>query len=81
MKKIAFAALVIFLCGCSMGREELRTLVTDPHYAQYQEKLDSLEESFLKKEITYAQYVEKKKEIDDSYAKEVQARENIIHAQ
>ena len=80
MKKLALLGMVLFLCGCNtVEGDQIKAWVTDPHYAQYQEKLDDLEQTYLKKEISYAQYLEQKKEIDDNYSKEVQEREDILH--
>ena len=78
MKKYLFIVAVFILVGCET--EQIKSFVRDPHYAQYQEKLDDLEQTYLKKEISYAQYLEQKKEIDDNYSKEVQEREDIIHS-
>ena len=77
--KRAFLIVFIFFCvGCET--EQIKSWVADPHYAQYQQKLDTLEQSYLHKEITYAQYLEQKKVIENTYSKEVQEREDIIHS-
>lgn len=85
MKKILFAVFITILAGCSAGQEKLKTyldepqaILKDPHYADYKEKADTLESSYLKKEITYAEYLEKKKELDENYDKEVQERTDKI---
>ena len=77
MRKYALIVAVVLLVGCET--EQIKSFVKDPHYTHYQESLDDLEQSYLKKEISYARYLEQKKEIDDNYAKEVQEREDIIH--
>ncbi len=79
MKTLLLIVLVLIFAGCVS--EQIQSLVADPHYASYQQKLDSVEQTYLRKEITYAQYLEKKKEIDEQYSKEVQKREQIIHGQ
>jgi len=74
--------LVLFFAGCSSSpTEDLKTLISDPHYGQYQQKLDDLEHQQLSGTISYAEYLERKKQLDEDYTKEVQDRETIIHGQ
>ena len=54
------------------------SIIKDPHFADYQKKLDKLESQYLNKEISYADYVAKKEELDNVYTKEVQERDEII---
>jgi len=79
MKKASFALLIFLLAGCTYGTEQIKTLVADPHYAKYQEKLNHLEKSYLDTNITYSEYLEKKQQLEDDYTKEVKEREDIIH--
>ncbi len=82
MRKMIIFFLTLFLMGCSYGEKllnEPEAIIKDPHYAQYQEKLDALEKSYLQKEITYAQYLEKKQQLDDIYTKEVRERTEVIY--
>ena len=73
------AVFMFLFLGCAYTKEELTTLVKDPHYAKHQGQLDELEKSYLDKKITYAEYLEKKKQLEENYDKEVKERENIIH--
>ncbi len=81
MSRVIMLVLIVALCGCSYGGDQFKSLVADPHFAQYKEKLDDLEHNRLAGTISYSEYVEKKKELDDTYAKEVEERENVIHGQ
>ena len=79
MNKGILLLLVLVFLGCSSSpTEQFKTLVSDPHYAQYKQKLDDLEHQQLSGAIGYAEYLERKKQIDEDYTKEVQERENII---
>ena len=77
------------IVGCTYaGERELRdyinepaTIVQDPHFGNYKEKLDALEKQYLEKEITYAQYLEQKTALDDQYTKEVEERNQKIMGQ
>ena len=77
------------IVGCTYaGERELRdyinepsTIVQDPHFGNYKEKLDALEKQYLEKEITYAQYLEQKTVLDDQYNKEVSERNQKIMGQ
>lgn len=80
MRILLIFLLVIFLTGCTYDEaKRLTTFMEDPHYAQYKKQLDSLEKSYLDKEISYAEYLRRKEQIDEQYTKEVQKRERIIH--
>ena len=79
MKKMTVVFMALFFFGCAYGGEQLETLVRDPHYAQYQEKLDALEKSYLHEQISYSEYIDKKKQLEDVYDKEVKEREDKIH--
>ncbi len=81
LKKNLLLLCVLFVVGCSYGKEYLEnpdTFIRDPHFTSYKKDLGTLESSYLKKEITYAEYVEEKDKIDQRYAKEVQERNSII---
>ena len=81
MKWIALSFL-FFLTGCAIYEEEpIKSIVADPHFSKYQEEMDTLESSYLGKEISYADYLAKKKELDEKYNKEVKEREDILHDQ
>lgn len=78
-KVMALCVFIVFAAGCSYGSEKLKTLLTDPDYSQYRERLDSLERSRLHGEISYPQYLEKKQQLDEDYARIIQEREQKIH--
>ena len=84
-RNFLFFLILAGLTGCSVGQEKLETylenpgtIIKDPHFAQYQQNLDSLESEYLAKKITYAEYLERKKELDEKYTKEVKERNEII---
>ena len=79
MKFFIMLFACLFLVGCEYGAEQVKTFVTDPHYARSQEELDSLEHSYLQGKISYPDYVAKKKQLEDKYTQEVKEREDIIH--
>lgn len=78
--------LVSVIAGCTYAGErelsdyinEPSTIIRDPHFANYKEKLDALEKQYLEKQITYAQYLEQKTVLDDQYNKEVEERNQKI---
>jgi hypothetical protein len=74
MQRLALLIIVFFVVGCSYGADRISSLVKDPDFAAYQEKMDNVESRYLHKEITYAQYLEQKKHLDDQYSKGVQHR-------
>ena len=79
MKKLLTLYLAILLAGCAtVGGEEVKNIVTDPHFAAYQKNLDDLESSHLKGEMNYVDYLKKKKQLEDDYNRGVKVRENII---
>ena len=85
MKKIIFVLSAVALLGCSTEQQRIEsywddpaTFLKDPHYAEYQEKMDSLESEYLSKKITYAEYVERKGKLEETYNKEVKERNDII---
>lgn len=80
--------MVLLCLGCAYESHEFqafidnsKTLLKDPHFAEYKEKRDDLEKEYLKKKITYSEYVEKREKLDLVYAKEVQERTKIIESQ
>lgn len=85
-KKMILLFLVSVLAGCTYAGErelsdyinEPATIVKDPHFANYKEKLDAIEKEYLEKKITYAQYLEQKTALDDQYTKEVKERDEKI---
>ena len=81
MKRLAGLILILFLTGCTLGVEDMGSLMKDPHYAQHQQALDDLEHAYLKKEISYTEYQQKKKELEDKYTAEVKIREEKIRSQ
>jgi len=70
--------IVFMLAGCTYGTEQFKSIMSDPHYKQYQEKLDKLETSYLNGNTDYPEYLERKKEIEETYTIEVQRREEVI---
>ena len=79
MKRLAGLILVLFLTGCTLGVEDMGSLMKDPHYAQHQQAIDDLEHAYLKKQISYTEYQQQKKELEDKYTAEVKIREDKIH--
>ena len=79
MKRFTGFFLILLLAGCTLGVEDMGSLVKDPHYAQHQQALDDLEHAYLKKEISYTEYQQKKKELEDKYITEVKEREEKMH--
>lgn len=85
-KKIGLVILAaVVLAGCQAGQEKLRTyaddpgyLLRDPHFAEYEQRLQGVERRYLSKEITYAEYLEQKQELDAGYSGEVRKRETIF---
>ena len=82
MKNIFIVLALLFLAGCAERLESLMddpgTILQDPGFANYQQKLDDLEKLYLDKKITYAEYLERKKKIDDDYAQETQEQKNSL---
>ncbi len=79
MKKIWVILMALLIFGCSYGAQEVKKLVTDPHFAQYQKNMDELESSYLKGNIKYSDYLARKKQLEDNYTKEVKERDDIIY--
>lgn len=85
-KKMILLFLVSVLAGCTYAGErelsdyisEPSTIVKDPHFANYKEKLDGIEKEYLEKKITYAQYLEQKTALDNQYTREVKERDEKI---
>lgn len=77
MKKLISLLSLFFLIGCTS--EQIKTMATDPHYAQYQDKRDGLEKSYLDGSLNYVDYQKQVQQLDENYTKEVKERENIIH--
>ena len=77
MNKMIVGFVFLLAAGCSYLYDP-KTILQDPHYAAYQEKLETLESAYLNNEMTYAEYLEKKKDIDDMYGKEVRDRAAAI---
>jgi hypothetical protein len=76
MKK--WAILSAFLLVSSLGCQYLenpRTIMRDPHFAEYKDQRDQLEREYLRKEITYDEYILQRDELDNIYSKEVQERQ------
>lgn len=85
MRKGLLFVLSLSLVGCAYKGQTLEgymdepeTILTDPHYASYQDQADALEKEYLSKKISYADYVEKKEALEKKYNKEVQEREAIV---
>ena len=85
MKKIIVVIFAFALLGCSAEQKRMETymddpstILKDPHYTEYQEKMDSLESEYLSKKITYAEYLERKQKLEETYNKEVKDRNDII---
>lgn len=81
LKNGIFLFSIFILFGCTYEGNNLknyfsdpRTLIKDPHFADYKEKRDALESQYLSKEIEYADYVAKMNKLDETYAKEVKER-------
>ncbi len=88
-KRMMLLVFMSFILGCTYAGErelgdyldEPSTIVKDPHFANYKEKLDAVEKEYLEKRITYAQYLEQKTALDDQYNKEVEQRNQKIMGQ
>ncbi len=85
VKKLLLLFVAIALIGCAYEGQELKTyiknprwFIKDPHFANYKDKRNALESSYLNKELTYAEYVEEMNGLDETYAKEVQERDAKI---
>ena len=71
--------LLLSVAGCNSFRSgEIKDLVTDPHFTEYQNNMDALESSYLKGEIKYPEYLDKKKKLEDTYTQQQKKQENII---
>ena len=77
MNKILLGIVFLCVAGCSY-LDDPKTILKDPHYAAYHEKLETLESSYLNNEMAYAEYLQKKKDIEDMYGKEVRDRAAAI---
>lgn len=82
MRQTVIFLCLIFLTGCAEKIESIiddpGTLLKDPGFAGYQQRLDELESRYLRKEMTYAEYLEKKKAIEDNYEQEVKKQEESL---
>ena len=86
MKNRLIVLILVFLAGgCASTTERIEsivddpgTILQDPGFANYQQKLDDLEKQYLQKKITYAEYLEQKNKIEEDYAKEVQKQKNSL---
>lgn len=82
-KKAFLLFCVLVFVGCSYGQNYLKnpkTLLKDPHFAEYKENRDDLELQYLRKEIPYAEYIQQRDRLDATYDKEVQERNKKISA-
>jgi len=86
MKKSIFLILPLVLLGCSYEGKpigdylsEPRSIIKDPHFAEYKEHRDALESQHLNKDITYVEYIEKMDELENKYQKEIQERDEIFY--
>ncbi|MCR4337357.1 MAG: hypothetical protein NUV91_06080 [Candidatus Omnitrophica bacterium] len=70
--------LAMVFAGCETLLNEPGSLLTDPQFTEYDQKMKEAESSYLKKEITYAEYLEKKKELDQDYNEEANKRKQVI---
>ena len=78
MKKYAVVVLGLLLAGCTYEGKKLdsyvndpASIIQDPHFAGFQEKKDTVESQYLRKEINFAEYTKQIKELDDKYNQEV----------
>ena len=85
MKNLWIVLFVFFVAGCASTTERLesmvddpRTILQDPGFANYQQKLDDLEKQYLQKKITYAEYIEQKKKIEEDYSGEIQKQKDSL---
>ena len=82
MKISVLCATFFIFMGCSYDMQtyvdEPRTLFVDPLTVENTKALDTLEEAYLKKEISYDEYLKKKAMLEEDYAREVQKREKRI---
>ena len=85
MKKWFTVFLFVFLAGCASTTERIEsfvddpgTILQDPGFADYQQKLDDLEKLYLQKKITYAEYLEQKNKIEEAYARDVKKQKNSL---
>lgn len=74
MKKAVIALAAFLCCGC-------QTLFNDPKFAEFKEKSESLESSYLNKEISYPEYLEKKQKLEDEYLLETRTERKIIEGE
>ena len=88
MKRFLLIAAIVLASGCAYEKHNFEsyvdhpgTIIKDPHYADYQEKMDALESSYLQKKISYAEYQDKKKELEDQYTGEVNKRNEVIYGE
>jgi hypothetical protein len=88
MKRAIFCILFLSVFGCTYeGKplseyfEDPRSIIRDPHFADYKKKRDNLESQYLSDEITYADYKEQMDTIDKKYAKEIKLRDAKVRDQ
>lgn len=88
MKKFFLVLAVVLATGCSYPKHNFESYVDnpgeilkDPHYADYREKMDALESSYLQKKITYVEYQDKKKDLEDQYTDQVNKRNEVIYGE
>ena len=85
MRKVFIFLCFVFLAGCASTTERIEsmvddpgTILQDPGFAGYQQKLDDLEKQYLEKKMTYAEYLEQKNKIEEDYAKDVKQQKNSL---
>ena len=82
MRITAVLLYLFFLSGCAERIESIvddpGTILQDPGFAGYQQRLDALESQYLRKEMTYAEYLERKKAIDESYEQEIRKQKETL---
>ncbi len=74
MKRLIICILILFLSGCSLGKD----ILTDSQFTQYQQGLDNLEHEYHQNKISYVEYQQKKKDLEGNYDRTIKIRENSL---
>jgi hypothetical protein len=82
MKNIFIILALLFLTGCAEKFQSLvddpGTILQDPDFTNYQQRLDSVEKEYLDKKITYAEYLERKNKIEEDYARQTKEQKQSL---
>ena len=81
MPKILSFFLLILLLGCaSTSDNPIQQILADPSSERHQQKLDTLESSYLKGETSYGDYQRRLKDEEERFGKEIDKREDMLLA-